>query len=80
MKVKELIEALSKVDPELEVCTFSDSWHGPDVVDSVAIYFGVHQTSSIKAAKMRDTGSYVGLGLPGDFDYRIPPNMIEDLY
>lgn len=77
MKVKELIEKLSKVDPGLEVCVFTEDRVA--ATEGLGIYFGVHEYSSVKCARMYDTGNYVGIGYPGDCEFRIPPNLIEDL-
>ncbi len=67
MKVKDLISALQKADPEMDVCDFQDS----SVIgfDDVAIYKGKYKVAhGNKLIMTQKEGDYVGIGNPGDFE------------
>ena len=63
MKVRELIEALSRVDPELEVVSYVGDW-GYDSLDSVElIYLGVAVSEYYRydAVEPSTTGAFEAL-------------------
>lgn len=74
MKVKDLIAALSKADPEMMVCQFTES--GAEEVEDLGVFKGPYNFSM--APKMvwgRTSGEYVGIGNPGDYEATAP---VED--
>jgi hypothetical protein len=80
MKVKQLIEALLKADPELDVCTFSDqgvvrlSAHDHEV----AVYEGEYETDNYpKLNVLYRCGQYVGLGNPANWDDLAPCDVVN---
>ncbi|WP_321944447.1 hypothetical protein [Paraburkholderia tropica] len=71
MKVRELIEALSKVDPEADVCCFTDERSGAKSLEYVALWEGVYdRRMKSNAMRYEDVqASFVGLLNPGDFEH-----------
>ena len=66
MKVKELIEALSKYDPELEVQSFHD--RGPLVSEPTLFRGRYEDPDNTKCIYVWKQGLFVGFGNPTDFD------------
>lgn len=67
MKVKDVIAALSKADPELLVCQFTDG--GPHEVEDIGVFKGPHSVSTApKLVWGFGNGEYVGIGNPGDYE------------
>ena len=67
MKVRDLIEALSKADPDLTVCQFTDN--GPEEIMDVGVFGGAHLIdTSPKMIWGRAEGLYAAIGNPGDFE------------
>ena len=67
MKVRDLVAALQKADPNLDVCLFADD--DVQAVNDVGVWSGAyHRPMGAKMALERVQGTYVGLGNPGDFD------------
>jgi len=67
VKVKDLISALQKADPEMDVCEFQCS----SVIgfDYVAIYKGRYKVAhGNKLIMTQKEGDYVGIGNPGNFE------------
>jgi len=74
MKVKDLIAALSKADPESMVCQFTES--GPEEVEDLGVFKGSYNMSMApKMVWSRVNGEYVGVGNPGDYEASAP---VED--
>ena len=67
MKVKHLIEILSKFDPELDIGVLHDN--GIDLATEAGIYEGdIHVQYGNKMITKRVKEKYVLLGNPGDYD------------
>jgi hypothetical protein len=80
MKVKELIEVLSKVvDQDLDVCFF-DGPQGPSCIDNIGVYYGLYEIDTVKMIRQMEVGRYVGIGWAGNYVYSIPPNFLENVY
>jgi hypothetical protein len=78
MKVKDVIAALSKADPEGMVCQFTQS--GPEEVECLGVFKGPYNLSM--APKMvwgRTCGEYVGIGNPGDYEASAPVESCEPI-
>jgi hypothetical protein len=71
MKVRELIAALSKADPEADVCYFSDDRSGAQSLEYVAVWRGAYdrtmQSNALRSEQVE--ASFVGLLNPGDFEH-----------
>ena len=67
MKVRDIIEALARTDPELTVCQFTES--GPEEISDVGVFKGEYFTGMApKLVWGRAHGEYIGLGSAGDFE------------
>jgi hypothetical protein len=67
MKVRDLLVALQNADPDLDVCQFADDQ--VISVDDVGVWLGEYKRPmGMKLIFERVTGTYVGLGNPGDHD------------
>lgn len=67
MKVRDLIEALSKADPDLTVCQFTDD--GPEEITDVGIFGGKYRIDTSPKLVWGDAeGIYAAIGNPGDFE------------
>lgn len=66
MKVKELIEALSKYDPELEVQSFHDI--GPMISEPTLFRGRYEDPDNTKCIYVCKHGLFVGFGNPNDYD------------
>jgi hypothetical protein len=78
MKNKDLIAALSKADPELLICQFTEA--GPEEVEDVWIFKGSHNISMTpKMVWGRANGKYIGIGNPGDYDVSVSQEDCEPI-
>jgi hypothetical protein len=66
MKVKELIESLSKYDPELEVQAFSDI--GPLISEPTLFRGRYEDPDNNKCIYVWKHGLFVGFGNPNDYE------------
>jgi len=84
MRNKDLVAMLQQLDPEMEVCTFSDI--GAMLVDyKVGVYRGMYEDGdNIKAILAKREGMFIGLGNPEDCEcideYEIVDNKYSLVY
>jgi hypothetical protein len=78
MKVKELIEALAKADPEMTVCQFTEG--GAEELEDLGVFKGNYLADiSPKMIWSHASGEYVGLGNPGDYEETAPVEDCEPI-
>lgn len=78
MKVKDLITALSRANPEMIVCQFTES--GPEELRDLGVFKGdFNMDISPKLVWGRTSGEYVGLGNPGDYKVSAPCEVCEPI-
>jgi hypothetical protein len=78
MKVKDMIAALSKADPEGMVCQFTES--GPEEVEDLGVFKGPYNFSMApKMVWSRTSGEYVGIGNPGNYEASAPVEDCEPI-
>jgi hypothetical protein len=66
LKVKDLLAALSKADPEMDVCLFTEQ--GVLGVDYVEVWSGEYsRTNGLEGVLEKVDGEYVGIGQPGEY-------------
>lgn len=67
MRVRQLIEELTKLDPELQVCFFSD--RGAHLVNEPYVLRGLHEDSeNYKLIFREKQGTFVAINNYADFD------------
>lgn len=78
LKVKDVLAALKKADPEADFCMFSD--FGTVALQHIAVYNGeYHRPLGNKLVLEHVNGHFVGVGNPGNFDGIEVPELVDDL-
>lgn len=75
MKIKELIEELTKFNPELEVQIFDE--RGANSLREPVLYEGFFEDDSPKMIRIEKFGVFVGLNNPDDYDMELEPKIVQ---